>query len=326
MKDFLFSIKTSFVFIGTVIGAGFATGAEIKLYFSNYGVGTIIFSALVFSLLLALFMCVSRVDKRSKNKRRTTLFRWIRIIVLTISVCTMGAGSEELIRSSLGVSGGGISTFIVCFLLIRYGKSSLEIVNFIAVPLIIILLVAIFIKADTGINISKNFGFFSGVGYACMNIYSAGETIKNKVVASKRQIVLSVAVAFVVLALLMLTIRAIIGNGVGSMPVVGVASSVGLKKVAEVVVYLAIFTTMLGNISVIYPDLKSFVKKDRYSFLILLLFVGVGLVIGFSNLVQHGYPVISVFGLGYTVYAVILLVFCRKSLFNKGDYCIHTAG
>lgn len=325
MKDFLFSVKTSFVFVGTVIGAGFATGAEIKLYFSNYGFLTIVFSAFVFSLLLALFMSVAKVRKRRKYNT-VSLSKIVRIVVLSISVCTMGGASEQLIRSAFGVFGGGIFTLVACFLLIKFFKKSLDVVNFIAVPLIVALLVAIFIRADTGIDISKGFGLFSGVGYACMNIYSAGETINNRGCATKRQIILSTLITFVVLSSLMMTIRAIIGNGVGDMPVVSVASGVGLKKVAEVVVYLAIFTTMLGNISVIYPDLKVFLKKDIYTFLVLFLVVGVGLLVGFTNLVQYGYPVISVFGLGYTVYAVSLFVLCRKSLFDKGNYGVHTSG
>ena len=124
----------------------------------------------------------------------------------------------------------------------------------------------------------------------------------------------------------MVAIKVSINGAVGSLPLVSVASGVGLKKIAELVVYLAIFTTMLGNLSASVVEVKSIVKSRVYTFTFLSFVALVGIFIGFTNIVTIGYPVISFFGVIYVIYTLILLVFRRKFLFDKGDYSVHTTG
>ena len=324
MKDFLFSAKTSFVFVGTVIGAGFATGEEIKLYFQNYGLTTVIFSALVFSLLFALFLLVGRFSRRETAGVFGKVIKIVRVGVVLISICAMGAGSEEILYSLFGVRGGGVITLLVSYMLIKKGGCWLGLINFIAVPMIVVLVFAIFIRADTGAVISNKFGFLSAIGYACMNIFCGGMTLKDGKIMSTRQILSSTVMTFMMLATLMVCIRLSIGNGATSMPMISVANSVGIKKIAEIVVYLAIFTTMLGNLSVVLDDVKSFLKFDVLSIVFFLVVVIFGVLIDFSDVVCYGYPIISFFGVVYTVYAVVLLVFRAKLFLNKGNNRVHS--
>lgn len=326
MKDFLFSAKTSFIFVGTVIGAGFATGEEIKLYFQNYGVATVIFSAFVFSLLFALFSCVGRLSVSKSLGFFGKVIGVLRVGVVMISVCAMGAGSEEILYSLLGIRGGGVITLIVCYMLIKKGGGWLGFINFIAVPLIVILVLAIFVRADTGVVNSSGFGFTSAIGYACMNIFCGGMTLKDGKNMTARQIVSSTVMTFLMLATLMVCIRLSIGNGATSMPMISVAEGVGIKKIAETVVYLAIFTTMLGNLSVILDDVKRLLKSDVLSVVFFLFVVIFGILVDFSDVVAFGYPVISFFGVAYTVYAVVLLVLRAKFLFNERNHCVHSSG
>lgn len=324
MKDFLFSAKTSFIFIGTVIGAGFATGEEIQLYFQNYNTLTVVFSSLTFSLLFALFLCVGGIRTAYDSGKIAKVCNVVKCVVVLISVCAMGAGSEEVLYALFGIRGGGAITLVVCYLLTQKDKNCLSFVNFIAVPLIVVLIILIFIKADTGVVISTKFGLISSVGYACMNIFCASLTLKEKNLTLKR-LVISTLITFLLLTTLMLCIKFSINNAVGSMPMIKVAEEIGLKKVAEVVVYLAIFTTMLGNLSVIKGEVKSLFKSDVLAVIFFCTIVLFGVIVGFSNVVGYGYPVISFFGVTYTVYCVILLVFRGKFLFNKGNDSVHSS-
>ena len=326
MKDFLFSAKTSFVFVGTVIGAGFATGEEIKLYFQNYGLATVIFSALVFSMLFALFLYVGKITLSSNNGYVIKFIKVLRTGVILISVCAMGAGSEEILYSLLGIRGGGIITLVVSYVLIKKGGVWLGFVNFIAVPLIIVLVLGIFIRSDTGAVNSIGFGFGSAVGYACMNIFCAGMTLKDGNKMSARQIITSTVLTFVMLVILMVCVRLSIGNGATSMPMISVAEGLGIKKIAETVVYLAIFTTMLGNLSVVQDDVKKLLKSDLLSIVFFLIVVVLGILVDFSDVVTFGYPVISFFGIGYTVYAIVLVVFRTKFFLNKSNDGVHSSG
>lgn len=326
MKDFLFSAKTSFIFVGTVIGAGFATGEEIKLYFQNYGIATVIFSASVFSLLFALFLCVGRFGRIEASGAFGKIIKVLRVGVVLISVCAMGAGSEEILYSLFGVRGGGIITLVVSYALIKRGGGWLGLINFIAVPLIVVLVLVIFIRADTGIVISSGFGVTSAIGYACMNIFCAGMTLKDGNRMTVRQIVASTVMTFCMLAILMVCIRLCIGSGASSMPMISVAEEVGIRKIAEVVVYLAIFTTMLGNLSVISDDVKRLLKSDLLSVFFFVAVVILGILIDFSDVVAFGYPVISFFGVSYTIYAVVLFVLRAKFLLNKSNHRVHSTG
>ena len=326
MKDFLLSLKQAFIFVGTVIGAGFATGEEIKVYFASCNLFTVVFSALIFSLLFVLISYVSSLNLVKNKGRLSIVSRYATLSALLISIMAMSGASEGLLYSMTGIKGGGIATFVVCYACTLKDGKWLGIVNYIAVPLIVVLVVAIFVKVDTGIDNSGNFGFISGIGYACMNIFCAGVNISKQGGASGKKLVVSGVFTFVVLTVLMVAIKVSINGAVGSLPLVGVASGVGLKKIAELVVYLAIFTTMLGNLSASVYEVKSIVKSRVYTFTFLSFVALVGIFIGFTNIVTFGYPVISFWGVIYVIYTLILLVFRRKFLFNKGDYSVHTTG
>ncbi len=326
MKDFLLSLKQAFIFVGTVIGAGFATGEEIKVYFGSCNLFTVVFSALIFSLLFVLISYVSSLNLVKNRGRLGVISRYATLSALLISIMAMSGASEGLLYSMTGIKGGGIATFVVCYACAIQDGKWLGIVNYIAVPLIVVLVVAIFVKVDTGIDNSGNFGFVSGIGYACMNIFCAGVNISKHGGASGKKLIVSGVFTFVIFTVLMLAIKISINGAVGSMPLVSIASGVGLKKIAELVVYLAIFTTMLGNLSVAVNEVKDIVKSRVYTFTFLSFVVLTGIFIGFTNIVTVGYPIISLFGIIYTVYAFVLLVFRRKFLFDKGNYSVHTTG
>ncbi|HRR89743.1 MAG TPA: hypothetical protein P5161_03095, partial [Eubacteriales bacterium] len=57
------SIKLAFLFIGTVIGAGFATGREIALYFKNISPLAAAFSGLALGFLCTLFIIIGNINK-----------------------------------------------------------------------------------------------------------------------------------------------------------------------------------------------------------------------------------------------------------------------
>lgn len=325
MKDFLISAKHSAVFVGTVIGAGFATGEEIKLYFSGCSILSVVISALVFSSLLALFLYVGKIGFL-KIKRFTVVLRIIKVGAVLISVIAMGAAAEDVVWGILGIKGGGVLTLVATFTLALSGSKSLGIVNSIAVPLIVVFIVCIFIRVDTGVDISGKTSIVSAVGYASMNIFCGGMVVsRSGKEMSSKQIWVSSGFTFLAVSTLMVCIKLCIGSGVGSMPLVGVARNVGLETVAEVVVYLAVFTTMLSNVSLIYRDVKKVLRYDLGVLVFLVFTVTLSLKIGFSQIVQTGYPVVSFCGVAYVIYALVSLVL-QKSFFNKCDDGVHASG
>ena len=77
MRDFFYAFKSSCLFVGTVIGAGFATGEEIKLYFGGTDMGSVCLSALFFGVFSALFMIFGKIKMQKNNKKSFWSFAWI---------------------------------------------------------------------------------------------------------------------------------------------------------------------------------------------------------------------------------------------------------
>ena len=61
------ALKVCFLYIGTVIGAGFASGREISLFFGDTAPLNVAFSAVFMAILEALFLIAGRVRALPDN-------------------------------------------------------------------------------------------------------------------------------------------------------------------------------------------------------------------------------------------------------------------
>lgn len=134
--------------MGTVVGAGFATGKEILEFFTRYGwtaVFTIAAATALFVWLgIRLMLLSGRIGARSYEDLNKTLFGdraggWISLFTLIMlfgvtTVMLAGGGSlfEEHLRLSYQI--GLFLTLILTYLLLEKGMSNILIVNSIVVP------------------------------------------------------------------------------------------------------------------------------------------------------------------------------------------------
>lgn len=147
-------------YVGTVVGAGFATGKEIVTFFSMHGaLGTIsvAISGFLFIVVGTKIMVISaRIEAYSfqdfnvylfgnKVGRVVNLFVFIVVICVT-SVILSGAGAVFHEQLGLPYQLGIIATLVICYIVILKGLKGIYAINAYIVPLMVIFILFVSIS------------------------------------------------------------------------------------------------------------------------------------------------------------------------------------
>ncbi|OUN00576.1 MAG: hypothetical protein BAA02_10135 [Paenibacillaceae bacterium ZCTH02-B3] len=149
MVSWIRSLQIGFTFIGTVVGAGFATGREVMQFFTRFGhwgVPMIAVATALFVWLGARTMLISaRIGARSYEDLNRHLFgdRWgvrisrLMLVVLLGANAVMLAGAGTIFSEQLGLNYelGLLVTAVGCFVFLRRGMSGILAINTAVVPL-----------------------------------------------------------------------------------------------------------------------------------------------------------------------------------------------
>ncbi|ABR50850.1 uncharacterized membrane protein-like protein [Alkaliphilus metalliredigens QYMF] len=170
MKKFNSIVTLGTIYIGTVIGAGFASGQEIYQFFGKYGnmgvvgifVMTILFSIVGSRILSEVYH--GRIQSFESfalhyfNKRLLYAINLILILFLTGGYFIMLAGSGAVLHQSfeIPVIYGIVMMTIMCFIVFSFGLKGIAGVNNLFVP--ILAFVIIFVSGNV---ISNNHVFMS---------------------------------------------------------------------------------------------------------------------------------------------------------------------
>ncbi|WP_240702829.1 hypothetical protein [Cohnella luojiensis] len=151
MRQWAKSIQVALVFIGTVVGAGFASGREVMQFFTRFGHWgpyLIIVSTLFFVWIGAKVMLLSaELKAKSYEDLNKHLFgehtgRWVSHLMLIVllgvnAVMLAGAGSIFSEHLNLSYQTGLLVTMFACFMLLRKGMNAIVTINTFVVPLMI---------------------------------------------------------------------------------------------------------------------------------------------------------------------------------------------
>ena len=318
MKDFFNAFKTSGLFIGTVIGAGFSTGEEIRAYFKGTSDLTVVLSAFLFAVFCAIFLFASKHKKIKLPKCFNAIWKVAKFIAVGISLIAMCSAGESVVYKVFGIKSFGVWLFFICVLLGDKGNRVLAMINAVAVPIIVVFVICVYLKAETcGLDIGK-INFIPAFLYSAMNIFSGGIMLdrvgKNM---SKKEIYLSTTISFFIMCALILCIKKSVENCAMSMPILAIALDNKMVIVGVTVVVLAIFTTMLSDVSIMLEDLSHLSQKKWIRLLILCPFCLIGIVSDFSGIVNSLYYYIGYCGVAYVIYATVRLFFADFSFKNR---------
>ena len=324
MKDIFSCIA---VIIGTIIGAGFASGKEIINFFNEYGsnglIGIII-ASIIFGFVT--FLTILTVKKRDitkynflvNNKFMTFVLQMFSLVCFCIMISAVGAFFEEQLNINFWIGTGLASSISYIMFLNKF--NGIEKFSLLLVPLILVGILilgfsnydGIEIKNNMDIVVKENSNFIlSGILYASYNSLILVPILINfrKYSLNKEKIFLIGVATLVILASLMLIIYNInnlfypeITNV--ELPNMLIASllSKEFKIIYGLVLLSAIFTTAFSS-GFSFLEMR---KKENYEknalFICIIAFLCAKF--GFSNLMRICYPIFGYFG----IFQIILII------------------
>lgn len=333
------SLKTIFVYLGFIIGAGFASGREIMEYF-NIPSGTnpsgIIIASFLFALTAYLIMSKSSRDGiytfdeyiDSVAGRAAKPVKYFMLIYMFCGLFTMFAGSGALLYSLGPMSRlfGAVVAAAVCFFVISFDLRGVEVLNTILVPIMIggILYVAVCgtVFGDTpAFNDCFPIGTRSGIilSAVCYGAYntvtagavlvplSGGESLK----ALRRRAVTAGFVAGI-LIFLVWTVQRVNFDILwkSELPMLELAAMCGktCKRVYTAVLFMAICTTAVSYGYGILSHFRGIIKTrcERVTIAAVVCLAALPpAMYGFSNIVANLYSLFGYMGMAWILWIII---------------------
>lgn len=324
MKDIFSCIA---VIIGTIIGAGFASGKEIVSFFNIYGYKGyygIIIANLIFGIVIVLTNLIikkeniHKYEKLINNKFMFYVLKIFSFICFCIMISGVGAFAKEQLNINFWYGTMFATAFSYAIFLNKF--KAVEIFSIIIVPIIIIGILLLGVSNYDGveltkeneINIIENRNFIiSAVLYASYNSLILFPVMINflKYKLSNKKIVLIGVVSILILAILMNIIYKV--NSLFypeictyELPNMMIASLISkkLKILYSIVILGAIFTTAF---SCGFSFLKMSNEKNyERNALIICVLACICAKIGFSNLIEICFPFFGYFG----IFQILLII------------------
>lgn len=348
MKNYLtLTLQLAAVFIGTIVGAGLASGEEITLFFSRYGYKSFIGILICMIIYIIIGFIIINISVKYDLKSYTEFIKLIspgflgQVTHVLISLFLLSgsaiilAGSGALLNQYFHVSkwtGILLMSFISLYILLKDTKGLLEINSFIVPCLITIIttifILFIFLSKDTS-NISyikdniphNNFWFISCLLYAGFNIISCSGVLvplsselklksSLKISVFLGSIVLTV-IAFMLNFMLILNIPNIFNYDI---PLLYIAHRFGsiIQIMLLCVMWMEMFSTEVSDIYSLGKTLTNTLNISYKKAVTITLLLAIPISqFGFVNLISYIYPA---FGAISLVFIVQCLIFYFKQI------------
>ncbi len=320
------SVQIAATYIGTIVGAGFASGQEILAFFTSYGhwgtLGIAIATGLFVWLgykMMWLAHCMKTPSYESFNQRLfgPTIGRAINLLVfLTLfgvtTVMLAGAGSILEEQFHLPYVAGTSITALIGFFVLRQGLDRLLTVNSIVVPSMLLFSCLILItgNANSPLPVSPPTTYeflWKAVLYVSFNLAMAqsvlipiGHAIREPRVLKRAAVVGGVSLGL----MLLIAHAAMLSNWDDvrfmDIPIVYITDQWNdlLQLFFIFVLYSEIFTTLISNVFGIAQQLRELLPFAEQHFYLALFFISfLFCLVGYSRLLLFLYPLFGYLGL-----------------------------
>lgn len=333
-------IKIASIYIGTVIGAGFASGREIIEFFGVYGIKGIlgmVIAGMLFSIvgsLLLIKIYNNRIDGVNQlfqgilGEKIWIIFDTIVGFSLYTGYSIMISASGAVFEQELGLSYdiGILFMVITTFIVFLFRLEGLSFVNTILVPLLIvgILFTSLYISMDQVYNIYHVKG---------VNITSKGNFITSSLLYFGSNSLIVIIVFSSLLPLIENKKTAVLGGAIGGIilfalglatllsmliyynevayldiPMLKICDHIGegYRKVYAVILWIAVFTTAIANGFGFMNRVSNHGRRILYTGLFCILAIPLA-KFGFANLVATIYPIFGFIGVGMMLFILLCL-------------------
>lgn len=325
-------LKVVFVIIGTLIGAGFASGQEVYLFFFSYGmkglIGILISSIIIGVVIYSTFNILNKYKINTykdflnilipKNTKLKIIANFIINIFILITFFIMIAGFGAYFEQEIGINRlvGSLILAIITFIVFMTSIKGVVKVNELIVPILIgfIFIIGIISIKDIHILNLENYVIRTNYTNFALSavLYSSYNSILlipvlitlNNYVKNKKQIFYISFISAIVTILLsviifLLLVRVDVDISKLEMPVVYVVSNMFkiLRYIYGVIILGSIFTSAISlGVSFLQNTAKN--KKGYTQISIIMCITSVMISkFGFSNLVSLLYPIFGYLGL-----------------------------
>lgn len=313
--------------VGTVIGAGFASGAEIVSFFGKVGISPL---CAVICGIAVFGCCVLFLYLGAKNKPKDVGELNVKIAGKLHIVCDV-----FLLVNALIVTAGMLAAFnsigdtifdffpvyalafgLVAVVIVSKGIGGVIKVNAVALPVVIVTMLIVCCLSLNHASLDCDFFRFkplTGLIYVSMNMILACSALTSVHTLSKKEIIVSSALAALVVTALMTCIILALnstGDFYTALPTLDMAKNISpiLFGLMLAAMSVSVFTTLLTSMNCL-TDYAQGVIKNRKIAALAVLIVGLFLAnLGFEKVVTLLYPVIGCAGLFYILLGIVYAV------------------
>lgn len=326
--------KIVFVIIGALIGAGFASGQEIYVFFYAYGmkgiIGIIISSTLIGYIIYKTFKIIQKNDISTYRefleiiigRDKKNLISILNIIINTFLLVTffiMISGFGAYFEQQLGINSliGSVILAILCYIVFMTSTKGIVKVSTIIVPFLIFFIIYIGIQILGIIDISNiqqytinnnNSLMFilKSILYSSYNsillipvLITLKDYLKNNRINKYTSILTTIIVATLSIILFLILSKIDVNIEKLEMPAVYLVSKLSniLATIYGFIILSSIFTTSISVGNSFIQNICE--KKKSYQHIALIMCITSVFIskIGFSNLVQILYPFFGYLGI-----------------------------
>lgn len=318
------AIRIAFTYVGTIVGAGFASGQEILQFFTKYGwiaVMTIALSSMLF-IWLGIKMMTLAFDLKAKSYEdlNRMLFgqkigSWVSIFMLAVlfgisSVMLAGSGTVFSEQLHLSFQTGVLLTLLAAYWIISRGIRTIMTVNTIVVPIMLTFSGLVIWHtyqspgADSWLRITSDYSpgmiWISPFLYTAFNLTSAQAIMVPVGASASRKSVIfwGAGLGGILIGLLLLGAHFSLsaqmpGITQFEIPMAGLVTELGavFHILYLIVIYGEIFTTYIADVYGLILQLEQRTQIHRKWLLICILGLSyLVALIGFKNLLSTLYP------------------------------------
>lgn len=324
-------VQTALFIVGTSIGAGFISGAELVRFFHGERFFLpLLLSCALFAALLYLFMRLGKEHGGYEGALSALFSKGAPYVKCALSLCAlipcagMLAGLDALapglkpLPSLLGLA--------LAAVFVRRGIKGVSLLNLVLVPCLLAF-VFLYARGDKSYfypAVPASYGgFLGGIFYAGMNAFLAAPVLLDAGKEVKRLLPSALLSALVVFVSAVLILGKIYREGAGAlgaeMPFLYVMQG---KKIFSVAVACSILTSLVSSLYPLYCLSERFSgrKKTAARGAILLTAFSVSRV-GLGGIVGYFYPALGALGIALSVFCIF-----HQYLFKQHHKKVHSGG
>ncbi len=295
-------VTIAFTFASCLFGGGLSSGKEVSTFLGNSSVFSIVLCGMGVGVLTLPFLVLANANdgdlKVALFGRHDDVGILIVKIINFIFLSAMLSGTEALLLECFNFKGGSLVLSAVILILSSLGDRFIKTSCFLSIPLTITLLVFLTLRFQHPIYGSHT--VLSPIIYAGMNTFCASLFTSKFVRAlSKRDLALIVVLIGVTVTTLLLLIKSItVNNSADDIPLYSVAKDTNLAIFSALIIFIAMLTSGLTSLKLASSD-------KLYSPFIITTLALFASTLGFTKILKYVYPLIGLFGIGFTILATV---------------------